>query len=161
ASRLRRFAVSLYAAPPDCAVESFCAMLARRGIGGIGLTARAVEACTSGALARLLRTHDLVATSLNSAGYVLHDGPAQAAAQAALDTRLFEAAQALDAPINVILGGTLHAGGIDLRDARARSAEGLATLASRARRLGARLAVEPMHPVAIGLRSAINQLSQA
>jgi sugar phosphate isomerase/epimerase len=161
ASRLRRLAVSLYAAPPDCALEDFCAMLARRGIGGIGLTARAVEAHGPDALARLLRAHDLVATSLNSAGYVLHDDPARAAAQAALDTRLFEAAQALGAPINVILGGTLHAGGLDLPAARARSAEGLAALASRARQCGVRLSLEPMHPMAIGLRSAINQLSQA
>ncbi len=161
ASRLRRFAVSLYAAPPDCGVADFCAMLARRGIGGIGLTARAVEAHGPDALARLLRTHDLVATSLNSAGYVLHADSTLAAAQSALDTRLFEAAQALGAPVNVILGGTLHAGGLDLRSARTRSAEGLAKLAARADELGVRLALEPMHPAAIGTRSCINQLAQA
>jgi sugar phosphate isomerase/epimerase len=161
ASRLRRFAVSLYAAPPDCALEDFCAMLARRGIGGIGLTARAVETHAPEALARLLRTHDLAATSLNSAGYVLHDDPALAAAQAALDIRLFEAAQALGAPVNVILGGTLHAGGLDLRSARQRSAEGLAALAARAAPLGVRLALEPMHPAALGTRSCINQLALA
>ncbi len=161
ASRLRRFAVSLYAAPPDFGAADFCAMLARRGIGGIGLTARAVEAHAPDALARLLRTHDLVATSLNSAGYVLHDDPSLAAAQSALDTRLFEAAQALGAPVNVILGGTLHAGGLDLRSARARSAEGLARLSARADELGVRLALEPMHPAAIGTRSCVNQLAQA
>ena len=161
AARLRRFAVSLYAAPPDCGVAEFCAMLARRGIGGIGLTARAVEAHAPDALARLLRAHDLVATSLNSAGYVLHDDPSLTAAQAALDARLFEAAQALGAPVNVILGGTLHAGGLDLRSAWARSAEGLAALLQRAEALGVRLALEPMHPAAIGTRSCINQLAQA
>ncbi len=166
AEQLRRFAVSLYAAPPDCTVERFCALLAARGIGGIGLTARAVEAHAPEALARLLRAHDLVATSLNSAGYVLHADPAAAAAQAALDTRLFEAAEALGAPVNVILGGTLHAAhpgapAPDLRTARARAAEGLAALAARAARCGVRLALEPMHPQALGTKGCINQLSQA
>ena len=163
--RLRRFAVNLYAAPPDLPVERFCAMLAARGIGGVGLTARAVEAARPEALARLLRDHDLRASSLNSAGYVLHADPAAAAAQAALDTRLFEAAGALDAPVNVILGGTLHAAmdgaAPPLREARRRAEEGLARLAERARALGVRLALESMHPLALGTKGCVNQLSHA
>lgn len=164
--RLRRFAVSLYAVPPDLPVPRFCAMLAARGIGGIGLTARAVETLDPEALARLLRDHDLRATSLNSAGYVLHIDPAAAAAQAALDVQLLDAAAALDAPVNVILGGTLHAAtpgsaAPPLREAWHRAAEGLARLAEQARAAGVRLALEPMHPLALGTKGCINQLSHA
>lgn len=152
-------------APPDCSFERFCGMAARRGLGGVGLTARALEAHPPEELARLLRAHGLAATSLNSAGYVLHADPALSRAQALLDDLLFAAAEALDAPINVILGGTLHAatGGAApaLRDARSRAADGLARLAARARRHGVRLALEPMHPLALGTKGCINQVSHA
>lgn len=137
-------------------------MLAERGFGGIGLTAREVDAIPPRALRQLLAAHGLVATSLNSAGYVLHAAPAAARAQAALDDRLFAAAAELDAPVNLITGGVLHAApGTSLADARAVVAEGIARLAERARREGVRLSLEPFHPMAIGLRGCINQLSAA
>ncbi len=137
-------------------------MLADRGFGGIGLTARDVAATSPTALRQLLAAHGLVATSLNSAGYFLHAEPAAARAQAALDDRLFAAAAALDAPVNLIPGGLLHApSGTSLVDARALAAEGIARLAERARREGVRLSLEPFHPMAIGLRGCINQISAA
>lgn len=166
AARLRRLSFNLYMAPPDCSVERFCAMAEARGVGGVGLTARAVEALAPERLAQLLRRHGLACTSLNSAGYVLHADAAAAAAQAALDARLLAAAQALGAPVNVILGGTLHGaapGGpaLTLREARRRAAEGLDALARRARAAGVRLALEPMHPTALGTKGCINQISHA
>uniref|UniRef100_UPI0022EB939A hypothetical protein n=1 Tax=Falsiroseomonas oryzae TaxID=2766473 RepID=UPI0022EB939A len=63
---LRRCAVSLYAMPDDLPLDRFCAMVAARGLGGVGLTARAVQALEPAALGALLRAHGLVATSLNS-----------------------------------------------------------------------------------------------
>jgi sugar phosphate isomerase/epimerase len=141
-------------------------MAAARGAGGVGLTARAVEALPPEALASLLRAHDLRCTSLNSTGYVLHADPAAAAAQARLDDLLFAAAEVLDAPVNVILGGTLHGATTtrpapSLREARARAADGLARLAARAQAAGVRLALEPMHPTAFGTKGCINQVSHA
>jgi len=164
--RLRRLSFNFYMAPPDCSIERFCAMAAARGVGGVGLTARAMEALAPDGLARLLRAHGLRCTSLNSTGYVLHADPAAAAAQARLDDLLFAAAKSLDAPINVILGGTLHGANAEtpalpLRTARKRAAEGLARLASRAREAGLRLALEPMHPTALGTKGCINQISHA
>ena len=137
-------------------------MLAVRGFGGIGLTAREVDATSPRALRQLLAAHGLVATSLNSAGSVLHAEPVAARAQAALDDRLFAAAAELGAPVNLIPGGLLHAApGTSLVDARALVAEGIARLAERARREGVRLSLEPFHPMAIGLRGCINQISAA
>jgi sugar phosphate isomerase/epimerase len=153
-------------APPDCDIARFCAMAAARGVGGVGLTARAVEALSPQALAKLLHAHDLRCTSLNSTGYVLHADPEAAAAQARLDDLLFAAAQVLDAPVNVILGGTLHGAtatlpALPLRTARQRAAMGLDRLAARARESGVRLALEPMHPTAFGTKGCINQISHA
>jgi sugar phosphate isomerase/epimerase len=137
-------------------------MLAQRGFGGIGLTAREVETTSPRALRDLLTAHGLAATSLNSAGYVLHADPGARRAQAALDDRLFAAAAELDTPVNLIPGGVLHAApGIRLTDARAVVADGIARLAERARREGVRLSLEPFHPMAIGLRGCINQISAA
>jgi len=166
ADRLRRLSFNFYMAPPDCDIASFCAMAAARGVGGVGLTARAVDALSPHALAQLLSTHELRCTSLNSTGYVLHADAGAAAAQAQLDDLLFAAAQMLDAPVNVILGGTLHGAtattpALSLRAARLRAAVGLDRLASRAREAGVRLALEPMHPTALGTKGCINQLSHA
>lgn len=166
AARLRRLSFNFYMAPPDCDIARFCAMAAEHGVGGVGLTARAVEAMPPEALARLLRAHDLRCTSLNSTGYVLHADAGAAAAQARLDDLLFAAAPALDAPINVILGGTLHGAtagrpALPLRTARAMAAEGLGRLAMRARQAGVRLALEPMHPTALGTKGCVNQVSHA
>ena len=166
ADRLRRLSFNFYMAPPDCDIARFCAMAAARGVGGVGLTARAVEALSPPALADLLRVHDLRCTSLNSTGYVLHAEPGAAAAQARLDGLLFAAAQVLGAPVNVILGGTLHGAtattpALSLRTARQRAAMGLDRLAARAQEAGVRLALEPMHPTALGTKGCINQLSHA
>ncbi|MGX9964085.1 sugar phosphate isomerase/epimerase family protein [Roseomonas sp. F4] len=165
AALLRRLSANFYMAPPDCDIARFCALAAARGLGGVGLTARALTAMPAPALARLLRAHDLACTSLNSTGYVLHADAEARRGQAALDDLLFAAAAELAAPINVILGGTLHAAvagaAPSLRDARARAAEGLAELARRAAAAGARLALEPMHPNGLGTKGCINQLSDA
>lgn len=162
---LRRFAISLYGAPPDYPAEAFCALLAARGIGGIGLTPPVLSAMPAGALAAMLGRHGLVASSLNSAGYMLHADPAAAAAQAAFDTRLLAAAAVLRAPVNVIPGGLLHAApgasGQDPARLRQATREALAALAGRAEAQGIALSLEPMHPMALGLRSCLNQIAAA
>ncbi len=161
-SRLARFAVSAYAAPRNCTAARFCRLLADGGFGGIGLTQREVDALAPTELRRMLGAHGLRATSLNSAGYVLHADPAAARAQAAYDDRLFAAAAELGASINLIPGGLLQAAPeSSLAEARQRAAEGVARFAERARREGARLALEPFHPMAIGPRGCINQISAA
>jgi sugar phosphate isomerase/epimerase len=137
-------------------------MLAERGFGGIGLTAHEVDAWQPRKLRQLLGEHGLQATSLNSAGYVLHSDPAAARSQADYDARLFASAAELGAPVNFIPGGLLQAAsGTGLLEARARAADGLARLAERARIEGVRLALEPFHPMAIGPRGCINQISAA
>ncbi|MFF0372604.1 sugar phosphate isomerase/epimerase family protein [Micromonospora sp. NPDC005087] len=162
---LRRLAVSAYAAPPDCTLERFCGLLARRGIGGIGLTARAVEDRTPAQLAALLAAHGLRCTSLNSAGYFLHSNAALAARQSELDARLLDCAAALAAPVNVIPGGlddaAMPTAVMSLAEARRRAVDGLERLASAAVEAGVRLSLEPIQPLGLTDKGCINQLSHA
>jgi sugar phosphate isomerase/epimerase len=162
---LRGLAVSFYAAPDDCGLEPFCALLAERGIGGLGLTARATEGRTPGQVASLLAAHDLVGTSLNSAGYFLHADEGRARAQRELDARLLEWASVLQVPLNVIPGGVDDARATGQRvsviEARRRAQDALVELADRAAVHGVRLSLEPMHPLGLPDKGCINQLSAA
>lgn len=159
---LDRLAVSYYAAPPSCSLESFCAQLARLGIGGVGLTARALRGRTIESVAGVLDANGLRCVSLNSAGYFLHTDTELARRQAELDARLLAAAAVLDAPVTMIPGGLDHAGGgLAPREASRRVRAGLERLAARAATEGARLALEAIHPLGVADKGCINQLSHA
>lgn len=162
---LRDLAVSFYAAPDDCSLERFCSLLAERGLGGMGLTVRATQGRSPDELASLLAAHDLVGTSLNSAGYFLHADQGRARAQRELDARLLEFASALQVPLNVIPGGLDDArstgGAVPLSRVRQRAQDALAELAGRAAAVDARLSLEPMHPLGLPDKGCVNQLSAA
>jgi len=162
---LRDLAVSFYAAPDDCSLERFCSLLADRGMGGIGLTARATEGRSPDRVASLLAAHDLVATSLNSAGYFLHADAGRARAQRGLDARLLDWAGALQVPLNVIPGGVDDARAtgqpVTVGEARRRAQTALEELAGRAAALGVLLSLEPMHPLGLPDKGCVNQLSAA
>jgi sugar phosphate isomerase/epimerase len=162
---LRELSVSLYAAPVDCSLERFCRLLADRGIGGVGLTVRATQDRTPEQVAALLAAHDLVGTSLNSAGYFLHADEGRARAQRELDTRLLDWASVLQVPLNVIPGGVDDARAtgerVTLGEVRRRAQAALEELAARAATLGVRVSLEPMHPLELPDKGCINQLSAA
>lgn len=162
---LRGLAVSFYAAPDDCSLERFCALLAERGVGGIGLTARATEGRTPEQVAALLAAHDLVGTSLNSAGYFLHADDGRARAQRELDALLLEWAAVLEVPLNVIPGGLDDARSssrpVTVSEARRWAQDALSELAGRAAAVSVRLSLEPMHPLLLPDKGCVNQLSAA
>lgn len=162
---LRGLAVSFYAAPDDCSLERFCSLLAERGVGGIGLTAGATEGRTPQQVTSLLTAHDLVGTSLNSAGYFLHADEGRTRAQRELDARLLEWAAVLKVPLNVIPGGLDDARStgraVRVSEARRRAQDALAELAGRAVAAGVQLSLEPMHPLLLPDKGCINQLSAA
>jgi sugar phosphate isomerase/epimerase len=162
---LRALSVSYYSAPSEFGLDRFCELLARRGIGGVGLTAAAVEEFTPRQLAALLAGHGLRCTSLNSAGYFLHADAGRAARQAKVDAHLLDCAAVLGAPVNVISGGLDDAAtptsAVSLEEARRRVTDRLARLADTAAQLGVRLSLEPIHPLGVTDKGCINQLSQA
>jgi sugar phosphate isomerase/epimerase len=73
--------------------------------------------------------------------------------------RCLDEAAALRAPIVVLVCGAVP--GISLEDARNQIAEGIQAVLPHAVERGIRLAVEPLHPMYAGDRSAINTMRQA
>lgn len=70
-----------------------------------------------------------------------------------------EQARALGAPLIVLVCGADH--GQSLAESREQIAEGIIRILPDAEKAGVKLAVEPLHPVFAGDRSAINTLKQA
>ncbi|MBI1290616.1 TIM barrel protein [bacterium] len=89
--------------------------------------------------------------------------PARTAAerQAAIDdNRLaIDQAQALGAPLVVLVCGAVP--GMPLSEARRQITDGIAAVLPYARQAGVKLAIEPLHPMYAGDRSAVNTLRQA
>ena len=70
-------------------------------------------------------------------------------------------AATLGAQCFVMVVGSLPAGSRDLAGARKQIVEGAAVLLEHARRVGVRLALEPLHPMYAGDRSCLNTIAQA
>jgi sugar phosphate isomerase/epimerase len=81
--------------------------------------------------------------------------------QSAIDDnhRAIEQAHALGAPLIVLVCGAVP--GQALEESRRQITEGIANVLPAARAAGIRLAIEPLHPMYAGDRSAINTMAQA
>jgi sugar phosphate isomerase/epimerase len=78
------------------------------------------------------------------------------------DNRMaIDQAATLGAQCFVMVVGSLPAGSRDLAGARKQIVEGAAVLLEHARRVGVRLALEPLHPMYAGDRSCLNTIAQA
>lgn len=133
----------------------------RAGLGWIGLWREPVQALGVAASARLVAEAGLRVSSLCRGGFLT--AFAGAARVAALDDnrRAIDEAAALGAECLVMVVGGLPAGSRDLAGARARVAEGVASLVPHAEAAGVRLALEPMHPLYCADRGVLSTLDQA
>jgi sugar phosphate isomerase/epimerase len=78
------------------------------------------------------------------------------------DNRMaIDQAATLGAQCFVMVVGSLPMGSRDLAGARKQIVEGVAALFEHARRVGVRLALEPLHPMYAGDRSCLNTIAQA
>lgn len=135
--------------------------IARAGFGSICPWRREVDGGHVGEIARRIRDAGLAVSGYCRSTYL----PARdrAAFLASLDDnrRAIDQAAALGAACFVMVVGSLPAGSRDLASACAAVEEGTARLLEHARKAGARLALEPLHPMYAGDRSCITTLEQA
>lgn len=157
-------ATNHYLAPEGYGLARFLDDAADAGAIGVGLTERALAEMPLAALKRALRERELRVTSVNSAGFFLWADPERAARQAGINAHLVACAAELEADTLVLIGGGLHDGGEErpgsLPEARERVEDAIPALLAAATEAGVRLGVEPMHPLRLFTKAALNTLAQ-
>lgn len=140
-------------------IETAAARYAAAGVRGITVWRDALDGRDPNKIAALLRDHGLSVVSLCRGGFF----PAFSAEgrTRALDDnrRAIAEAHALGAPHVVLVCGAVP--GLPLTDARAQIRDGIAALLPDCAAAGVKLAIEPLHPMYAGDRSAVNTLAQA
>ncbi|MEM8955627.1 MAG: sugar phosphate isomerase/epimerase family protein [Verrucomicrobiota bacterium] len=129
------------------------------GIPGITVWRETLNDHTLEEAARLINASDLTVASLCRGGFF--PAPSAVDRQKAIDdNRLaIEQAAAIGAPLVVLVCGAVP--GQPLEESRKQIAEGIAACLDDAQAHNVKLAVEPLHPIYAGDRSAINTLAQA
>jgi sugar phosphate isomerase/epimerase len=135
--------------------------VARAGFGGIAPWRREIEGLDAAAIGRHIRDAGLTATGYCRSSFIPAATKAAFDANVADNMRAIEDAAALGAGHFVMVVGGLPEGSRDLAAARRQVADACGRLATQARRLGVRLALEPLHPVYAADRSCLNLLSGA
>ncbi|MEZ0491891.1 sugar phosphate isomerase/epimerase family protein [Kineococcus sp. TBRC 1896] len=130
----------------------------RHEIGSIAVWRDKIAAVGLNRAAALVRSAGLRVSSVCRGG-MFTDPAADPAAVRDDNRRAVEEAAALEADALVLVCGPLL--DRDLAGARARVRDGIADLLPHARAAGVRLAVEPLHPMMIGVRSVVSTLAQA
>jgi sugar phosphate isomerase/epimerase len=140
-------------------LEQAAQQFAKAGIGGITVWRDALSGRDIAAAGRMLRELNLEVVSLCRGGFFPALTPA--GRQAAVDDNLkaIDEAAALGAPMVVLVCGAVP--GQSLTESRKQIRDGIAACLPHAAAAGVKLAIEPLHPMYAGDRSAINTLAQA
>jgi sugar phosphate isomerase/epimerase len=140
-------------------LEQAAQQFAKAGVGGITVWRDALSGRDIAAAGRMLRELNLEVVSLCRGGFFPALTPA--GRQAAIDDNLkaIDEAAALGAPMVVLVCGAVP--GQSLAESRKQIRDGIAACLPHAAAAGVKLAIEPLHPMYAGDRSAINTLAQA
>lgn len=135
--------------------------IARAGYGGICPWRRDLQNEDIPSVARRIRDAGLRLTGYCRSTYIPASSKTQFLANIEDNKRAIEDCVELEAPCFVMVVGSLPTGSKDLLDARAQLHNGMAMLLEHAQKVGARLALEPLHPMYAGDRSCLSSLEQA
>lgn len=140
-------------------IEAAAAKFAAAGVKGITVWRDALAGRDIAQTGRLLRDHDLSIVSLCRGGFfpaLTAEGRAKALDD---NRRAIAEAHALGAPLIVLVCGAVP--GQSLVESRRQIVDGIAALLPDCQAAGVKLAIEPLHPMYAGDRSAVNTLGQA
>jgi sugar phosphate isomerase/epimerase len=135
--------------------------IAKAGFGGLAPWRHEVEAADVSKIARQIRALELKVTGYCRSTYFPASTQAQRLANIESNVRALNDAAELAAECFVMVVGGLPEGTRDLSAARTQVQDGIGALLEAARKLGVRLAIEPLHPMYAGERSVINTIDQA
>ncbi|WP_345817476.1 sugar phosphate isomerase/epimerase family protein (plasmid) [Paraburkholderia sp. PREW-6R] len=135
--------------------------IARAGFGGIAPWRHEVEAADVARISKQIRSLDLEVSGYCRSTYFPASTAEERVANIRSNTRALADAAELGARCFVMVVGGLPAGSRDLSAAREMVVDGIAALMPEAKKLGVRLAIEPLHPMYAAERSVINTVGHA
>lgn len=136
-----------------------CDHFTRSGIPAITIWRNVLENLELAEARKMLADHPLRVTSLCRGGFFPHIDPGKREESIDDNKRAVDEAAALGAPMVVLVCGADPCQ--SLEESRQQIRDGIAAVLPHARACGVKLAVEPLHPMYAGDRSAINTLAQA
>lgn len=131
----------------------------RAGIKGITVWRQHLEPYGAFKAGRMLADSGLEVVSLCRGGFFTGHTAAERDAAIEDNLRAIDEAAAIRAPLIVLVCGA--APGIPLTEARRQITDGIRAILPQAKAAGVKLAIEPLHPMYAGDRSAVNTLEQA
>lgn len=141
------------------ALEQAVERYAAAGVRGITVWRQALEGREIAASGRLIREVGLSLVSLCRGGFFAGDTPRIRAQALDENRRCVDEAAALGAPLVVLVCGAVPTQ--PLAESRRQITEAIALLAPHAAAANVKLAIEPLHPMYAGDRSAVNTIAQA
>lgn len=141
------------------AIEEAVSRYSAAGVKGITVWRDAFGGRGPAATGALIRDHGLSVVSLCRGGFFAAGSAGDRARAIDENRRCVDEAAELGAPHVVLVCGS--APGQSLEESRGQIADGIAAVLPHAAAAGVRLAVEPLHPMYAGDRSAVNTLGQA
>src|SRR5690242_1641310 len=132
---------------------------ASAGIGGISVWRNVVEPISAKEAGRIVRSSRLKVPALVRGGFFVAKDESDR--QAAIDANRIcvDEAHEIGAEMIVVVVGAVP--GIPLDEARKQVADGIAAILPHARGAGAKLAIEPLHPMYAGDKSCVNRTVDA
>lgn len=141
------------------AIEEAVGRYSAAGVKGITVWRDAFASRGPAATGALVRDHGLCVVSLCRGGFFAAASAGDRARAIDENRRCVDEAAELGAPHVVLVCGS--APGQSLEESRGQIADGIAAVLPHAAAAGVRLAVEPLHPMYAGDRSAVNTVGQA
>ena len=142
-------------------IEQAIDAIAKAGIGGIAPWRREVEGKSVMQIAKRIRDAGLKTVGYCRSTYLPAADRAAFLASVENNLRALDDAATLGAECFVMVVGGLPGNSKSLVSARAQVLEGSARLVEHARKLGVRIALEPLHPMYCADRSCLSTLAQA
>jgi len=140
-------------------IEKSALEFSKAGVGGISVWRDTLQGKNIPSVKKMLRELNLQVVSLCRGGFFPAVDKKQRQWAIEDNLKAIDEAAALGAPLVVLVCGA--APGQSLTASRKQIQDGIAACLDHAKEAGVRLAIEPLHPMYAGDRSAINTLAQA